>query len=154
MSAGLFTIGYEGAPWSVFIAALKRAGVSLLVDVRDHPWSRRPEFCRKALQNGLAGEGVGYVHLKALGNPKEGRDAARDGDTATYHAVMAAQLGSTVGRDALAYVAGEAATTGVALMCMEKDPACCHRTLVAAALGSHHGLGVEHLRPDGQLALF
>lgn len=152
--AGLFTIGYEGAPLTALVTELKQAGVGVLADIRDHPWSRRPELCRKPLAAALAAEGIAYLHLKALGNPREGREAARGGDAAGYRAVMAAQLSSAVAAEALALVAREAQSRGIALMCLEKDPARCHRAIVAAALTERFGLAVRHLHPGGQLALF
>ena len=75
MTDSLCTIGYERASLAGFIAALKGAGVATLIDVRDQPWSQRPEFRRDDLRQALLAAGLGYVHIRALGNPKEGREA-------------------------------------------------------------------------------
>ena len=73
----LCTIGYENVGLGDFIASLKNAKVALIVDVRELPNSRRAGFSKNILANGLAENGIGYRHIKALGTPKAGRDAAR-----------------------------------------------------------------------------
>ena len=79
----VFTIGYEATTMADFLAALARAGVQRVIDVRALPLSRRPGFSKTSLAASLAEAGIGYVHLKALGTPKRGRDAAKKGDVAT-----------------------------------------------------------------------
>src|SRR3954469_21227515 len=88
----IFTIGYEGATMADFLAALTTAGVERVIDVRALPLSRRPGFSKSSLAASLAEAGIGYVHLKALGTPKPGRDAAKRGDRATLETVYAGQL--------------------------------------------------------------
>ena len=75
----IFTIGYEGVTQGEFLAALEGAGVARVIDVRALPLSRRPGFSKTPLKNALAEVGIDYVHLKALGTPPEGREAARKG---------------------------------------------------------------------------
>ena len=60
-------------------ASLKANRVKLLIDVRDVPISRKPGFSKTSLAQGLADAGIGYLHLKGLGDPKPGRIAAREG---------------------------------------------------------------------------
>jgi uncharacterized protein (DUF488 family) len=79
MRLKLFTIGYEGATMGEFLAALQAAGVERLIDVRAVPNSRRPGFSKTPLRNALAEVGIEYVHLRALGTPAAGREAAREG---------------------------------------------------------------------------
>lgn len=88
----VFTIGYEGATIESFLAALERAGVRRVIDVRQLPLSRRPGFSKAPLAAALKERGIGYVHLKALGTPKPGRDAAKKGDRTTLEAIYAGQL--------------------------------------------------------------
>jgi len=76
----LFTIGYEQTPPRAVLDELQRAGVKLLVDVRAIASSRRPGFSKTQLAAGLDERGIGYVHLRGLGTPKDGREAARGGD--------------------------------------------------------------------------
>src|SRR3569623_1048230 len=75
----LFTIGYEQTPHKAVRDERERAGGKLLVDVRAVTASRRPGFSKKQLAAGLDERGIAYVHLAALGTPKEGRLAARSG---------------------------------------------------------------------------
>ena len=75
-----YTIGYEGADLFDFLATLKHAEVSLLVDIRELPASRRKGFSKNALQENLESVGIQYIHLRDLGDPKEGRLAARTGN--------------------------------------------------------------------------
>ncbi len=130
----LCTIGYERASLAGFVAALKAANVGTLIDVRSHPWSQRPEFRRDALRRHLLAAGIGYVHIRALGNPDEGRAAAKAGDAATYRTHMAARIAAEDGQKGLARVVDLARKGPVALMCYERDPARCHRSMVADAL--------------------
>ncbi|MFL6734925.1 MAG: DUF488 family protein, partial [Sphingomicrobium sp.] len=65
----IFTIGYEATTMGDFIVALTSAGVKRVIDVRALPLSRRPGFSKTPLKNALAGAGVDYVHLRALGTP-------------------------------------------------------------------------------------
>ncbi len=130
----IFTIGYEKATQAELIAALQDAGVTRVIDVRAVPLSRRPGFSKNILKNGLADAGIDYVHLKALGTPPEGREAARKGRHAELERIYARQLDLPE-----AIVAGEqmrelAAERPSALLCYERDPSGCHRTLLLRAV--------------------
>ena len=131
----IFTIGYEGATVDEVIAALERAGVEQLIDVRQLPLSRRPGFSKRALAAALAERGIGYVHLKALGTPKLGRNAAKKGDRATLEAVYATQLDLPEAQAQAAQMRALAAEKRSALLCFERDPSMCHRRLLLAAEG-------------------
>jgi uncharacterized protein (DUF488 family) len=131
----IFTIGYEGATMADFLAALTTAGVERVIDVRALPLSRRPGFSKSSLAASLAEVGIGYVHLKALGTPKPGRDAAKKGDRATLETVYAGQLHLPEARIQAAQMLELAAEKPSALLCFERDPAVCHRTLLLAAEG-------------------
>jgi uncharacterized protein (DUF488 family) len=130
----IFTIGYEGVAQDDFIATLKAAGVTLVADVRAVPLSRRPGFSKNILANGLKAAGIDYIGLKALGTPPAGRQAARRGDHATLEAVYAGQLDlpeAMVQGVQLREMAQERPT---ALLCFERDPRGCHRTLLVRAI--------------------
>ena len=94
----LFTIGYEHTTPGVFLGELARAKVGLVIDVRAVAASRRPGFSKRQLAAALAERGIGYLHLRALGTPKEGRLAARSGDVGTAGGQFGCQvqLGSWV----------------------------------------------------------
>lgn len=131
----IFTIGYEAATMADFLAALTRAGVQRVLDVRALPLSRRPGFSKTSLAASLAAAGIGYVHLKALGTPKRGRDAAKKGDVETLEAVYADQLELPEAQAQAAQMLALAAELPSALLCYERDPRHCHRTLLLAAEG-------------------
>lgn len=126
----LFTIGYEGATQAEVIAALTAAGVERLIDVRAVPLSRRPGFSKNVLARGLAEAGIGYVHLKALGTPPEGREAARKGKQDVLERVYAAQLETPEAAFQAQQMLELAAEKRSALLCFERDPAACHRRLL------------------------
>jgi len=88
----IFTIGYEGATQPELVAALRQAGVERVIDVRAVPMSRKPGFSKNVLAAGLREAGIDYVHLKALGTPPAGREAARKGRWAEMNRIYAAQL--------------------------------------------------------------
>ena len=124
----IFTIGYEGATQAELIAALQAAGVRRVIDVRAVPLSRKPGFSKNVLAAGLRDAGIDYVHLKALGTPPAGREAARQGRMAEMERIYAGQLETPeAGVDAARMIAlAEEAPS--ALLCFERDPARCHRT--------------------------
>ena len=132
----LFTIGYEGTTMDEFITALQRAGVERVIDVRALPLSRRPGFSKTPLKGALAEAGIDYVHLKALGTPKEGRDAAKRGDRATLERVYDIQLGLPETIVASEEMKRLAADRPSALLCYERDPRDCHRTLLWQAVAA------------------
>ena len=131
----IYTIGYEGATMAEFLAALAAAGVEQVIDVRALPLSRRPGFSKSTLAASLNAAGIGYVHLKALGTPKEGRDAAKKGDVMTLERVYAGQLQLPEAQAQAAQMRALAAEKPSALLCFERDPCHCHRTLLLAAEG-------------------
>lgn len=141
----IHTIGYEGATVPELIGALHAAGVRRVIDVRALPLSRRPGFSKSSLAAGLAEAGIGYVHLKALGTPKPGRDAAKKGDVATLRAVYAEQLELPEAQAQAAQMLALAAETPSALLCFERDPCHCHRTLLLEAVAE--GAEVVDLEP-------
>ena len=131
----VFTIGYEGATMDTFLAVLEGAGVRQVIDVRQLPLSRRPGFSKAPLAAALRERGIGYVHLKALGTPKPGRDAAKKGDRATLEVVYAGQLDLPEAQAQAALMREMIAEMPSALLCFERDPGMCHRTLLLAAEG-------------------
>ncbi len=131
----IFTIGYEGTTMADFLAALKAAGVERVIDIRALPLSRRPGFSKSMLAASLLEAGIGYVHLKALGTPKRGRDAAKKGDRATLEEVYAGQLELPEAQVQVAQMLDLAREKPSALLCFERDPSVCHRTLLLDAVG-------------------
>ena len=130
----IFTIGYQGATVAEFIATLKNAGVERVIDVRALPLSRRPGFSKSPLKAALGEAGIEYVHLKALGTPAEGRAAARAGRYADLERAYAGQLELPEAIAQSAQMLALAAEKPSALLCMEREPAHCHRTLLLSAV--------------------
>jgi uncharacterized protein (DUF488 family) len=126
----VFTIGYEKATQPELVAALQAAGVARVIDVRAVPLSRKPGFSKNVLAAGLREGGIDYVHLKALGTPPEGREAARKGRYDVLERVYAAQLETPEAAVQAAQLLELAAEKASALLCFERDPAACHRTLL------------------------
>ena len=139
----IFTIGYEQTTMTDFVAALTGAGVEQVIDVRALPLSRRPGFSKNILAASLREHVIGYVHLKSLGTPKPGRDAAKKGDVKTLEAVYEVQLGLPEAQVQAAQMRELAAEKPSALLCYERDPSHCHRTLLLAAEGE--GMEVVNL---------
>jgi uncharacterized protein (DUF488 family) len=147
----LFTIGYEGATPDRLIETLREAGVTMLVDVRELPNSRRPGFAKRALSEALGHAGIGYRHVRALGTPAEGRAAARAGRTGEMKRIFGARLAGGEAQAAVAALAAEAREARLCLLCLEADPAQCHRSLVAEAVACPGDIAIVHLHAAGAL---
>lgn len=130
----LFTIGYEAATMGDFIAVLTEAGVKRVIDVRALPLSRRPGFSKTPLKGALAEAGIDYVHLRALGTPASGREAARKGRHEDLRRIYAGQLELPEAIAQGAEMLGLAEEKPSALLCYEREPSGCHRSLLIAAI--------------------
>lgn len=143
------TIGYELATVPGLIAALKRAAVEIVVDVRAVASSRRRGFSKTALAAALDEAGIDYLHLRGLGTPADGRAAARSGRYADLKRIFTAHLKTLAAKDDLVNLA-DLVRSGrrACLLCLEASPEHCHRTLVAAALGKVIPIEVENLTAE------
>jgi len=130
----IFTIGYEGATMAEFLAALQQAGIERVIDVRALPLSRRPGFSKSPLRAALEEAGIEYVHLKALGTPAEGRAAARAGRHEDMARIYAGQLELPEAMAQGAQMIELAHERPSALLCFEREPAHCHRSLLLEAV--------------------
>jgi uncharacterized protein (DUF488 family) len=129
----MFTVGYEGLAAEDLIALLREARVEVLADVRLNPLSRKRGLSKRGLAEALSDVGIGYVHLPALGNPKDNRDAFRRGEPAAWDRYRA-QFATPPGDDALEELTELTRSRRVALLCYEHDHASCHRSAVAEEL--------------------
>ncbi len=102
-----------------------------------------PDFRNRALKAALAEAGIEYLHLKALGTPSEGRMAARAGRHADLERIYAGQLELPEAMAQSAQMLQLAAQKPSALLCIEREPAHCHRTLLLNAVAN--GAEVVHL---------
>jgi uncharacterized protein (DUF488 family) len=141
----LFTIGYEGRTLDEFLAALTDARVELLIDVRAVAASRRPGFSKTALAGAVREVGIDYLHLRPLGTPKAGRDAARKGRIQEMRRIYEDQLATPEAQLALQQAEAAALERRAALLCFERDAGCCHRAMVAERLVEQSGFEVRDL---------
>jgi uncharacterized protein (DUF488 family) len=134
------TIGHSNHPIERFIDLLKRGGVELLVDVRSMPYSRRfPQFGRERLNRSLAKAGIDYAwEGAALGGKPAGGGS---------YGALAARPDFEAALDRLI---ARSATTTLCLMCAEKDPLDCHRTILVSRRLAERGAAIEHLLADGR----
>jgi uncharacterized protein (DUF488 family) len=137
------SVGYERYRDSrEFAQRLRDAGVERLIDVRDLPISRRRGYAKTALSEALAEVGVEYVHAKALGNPKPFRDLYKSGRVEEgrerYRTHLLDQHVSDL-RELVSLLRDKPS----ALMCVEHDPATCHRSVIVEALTDELGMQLE-----------
>lgn len=142
MKQTLSTIGYEGATIQEFVAALQHASVRLVIDVRAVPLSRKKGFSKNQLSEFLRAHRIEYVHLKGLGDPKEGREAARAGNYALFEKIFGKHMRSDDATEALEVAAALIREKRACLMCYEADYERCHRTIVAEHLSEMTALPV------------
>jgi uncharacterized protein (DUF488 family) len=155
----LRTIGVYGFDRGTFLDALRGAGVDLLLDVRQRRGVRGSEYAwanAGRLQAALAEAGIGYSHLKELAPTTEMRELQyredeRRGEGKRSRTVLAPAYverytEEVLDRVDLAPILRWIGNSRAALLCVERDPEACHRSLVAERLRREHGFEVEHLR--------
>ncbi len=153
MGQTLHTVGYELAIVEDFIATLRDANVNCVIDVRAVPVSRKYGFSKKRLAALLAEHGIDYIHIAALGDPKPGREAAKAGRYNEFRHIYKTHLKSSRAKEGLHLAAETASKTNACLLCYERDPTVCHRTLVAEKVLSLSNLKINHLVVEAQTAL-
>ena len=133
------TIGHSNHPSERFVDLLRAGGVAVLVDVRSTPWSRRfPQFGKDKLSKTLAEAGIAYLHEgAALGGKPEAGGSYDD---------LAARPAFQQTLDRLTE---QANTSTLCLMCAEKEPLDCHRTVLVSRRLAERGVAIEHLLADG-----
>ena len=147
----LFSIGHSGHDLGHFLGLLRQAGVTLVADVRSHPYSGRLAwFNRPDLRGALSGRGIAYTFLgDALGGRPAEPDLYDDAGRVNYERVRATEDF----RRGLDQLCAAVDTARVALLCAEEDPLDCHRGLMIAPALAERGIRVGHLRGDGRLEL-
>jgi uncharacterized protein (DUF488 family) len=144
----LFTIGHSTHPIEQFIALLKKHLIAEVVDVRSMPYSRfQPQFSKEPLAIALKAASIKYLFLgKELGARSEERTAYENGRV-QYRRLAKTELFQR----GLAQAMQEGRTQRIALMCAEREPLECHRTLLVARELIAAGGRVSHILGDGQL---
>ena len=148
MPPRVFTIGHSNHTQEHFLALLLRHRVTAIADVRSTPYSRyNPHFDRDALQTALPQAGIHYVFLgHQLGARSDDPDCYAQGR------VRFDRLAQTsLFRAGLARIREGSATLSIALMCAEKEPLECHRTILVARHLDDAGMDVQHIHADGTL---
>ena len=155
------TIGVYGFAAGAFLEKLTGAGVRLLLDLRQRRGVRGPAYSwanSVRLQRALAAADVGYWHVKDLAPTTElrrlqYREDARRGVGKRNRIALAPEYVERYTREILdrfdlgALVAELPSDSATALLCVERDPEACHRSLVAQRLRAEHGLPITDLRP-------
>lgn len=148
----LMTIGYEGLTSSEFFKLLLTNRVQTIIDVRELPLSRKPGFSKTVLSQAAMSHNLKYVHLSALGCPREIRHAYRaDENWARYTKRFLAYLKTQ--NETVQALAVRVLSERCCLMCFEADPNFCHRSYVAGQIASITGssLHVVHLHAKTQI---
>lgn len=151
MATRIWTIGHSTRSLDEFVGLLGEHGVDWLSDVRTLPGSRRvPQFDREALEPELAGRGIGYSHLRALGGRrKPSAGSPNSGWRNAGFRGYADYMQTGPWRDGLTELLDLAGDHAVAMMCAEAVPWRCHRSLIADAL-TIRGVEVLHIVGRGR----
>jgi uncharacterized protein (DUF488 family) len=148
MSNTIYTVGHSTHTSEAFIGLLLPHGITAIADVRSTPYSRRnPQFNREDLQSSLKAIGVQYAFLgKELG--------ARSADECCYvnDKVRYALLAKTrLFESGIERLADGARSHRIALMCAEKDPLDCHRTILVSRQLVLCGFQILHILSNGSI---
>jgi uncharacterized protein (DUF488 family) len=143
----VYTIGYEGTDIKGFVATLIAAKVTVLADVRALAISRKKGFSKNRLREALENVGIEYRHFVELGDPKNGRTAARAGKFDLFRKIYSAHLKTSDAQLALTNLSSLAENSVTCLMCFERDPNVCHRNIIADEL-KNCGILIFHLFGD------
>lgn len=141
----LHTIGYEQAELADFINTLVIAKIDTLVDVRDRAQSRKRGFSKTALSEALESAGISYLHLKQLGDPKEGREAARAGNWKKFDKIYTTVLATEVAQEAVKEITNLSRNSNVCLLCYERDFKTCHRKYISDKIDLITSSKTKHL---------
>ncbi|MSP50548.1 MAG: DUF488 domain-containing protein [Alphaproteobacteria bacterium] len=144
----VLTIGHSDHPWPAFLELLQANEVACILDVRSMPASRRyPQFSRAAFERSLSVAGIGYRFLgdRLGGRPK---DSVCYAGGAVDYAKVAATAAFREGLDEAAAMARE---KRCCLLCAEKDPLDCHRSILVARHLAPKGFSVSHIHGDGKV---
>ena len=148
MQSTVFTIGHSIHDLSRFISLLLQHEVTALCDVRSQPYSRvNPQFNRECLKDALKQSGIAYVFLgKELGARTDNRSCYENGRV-VYDRIARTSLFAK----GLDRIEDGLSKYRISLMCAEKEPLNCHRTILVARQVEKRGIPVSHIHADGTL---
>ncbi|MEN5276302.1 DUF488 domain-containing protein [Brucella sp. TWI432] len=130
----IYTIGYEGTDIDRFIRTLQVVGVQVLADVRALPLSRKKGFSKNSLKEHLENAGIEYHSYQPLGDPKPGRDAARAGRFDEFRKIYTKHIETDAAMAKVSELSVTASEKITCMLCFERDPKTCHRTIIAEKL--------------------
>jgi len=143
----IYTVGYSTHELEFFIGLLKQHEITAVADVRSHPSSRWTHFCRAELQSHLKNVGIDYVYLgNELGARRDERECYIDGAVVYDLVAMLPKF-----REGLERLERGVAEHRIALMCAEKEPLDCHRSILIARHLAAEGWRVRHILVDGSV---
>ncbi len=145
----LFTIGHSNLSIEAFVLLLQQHGITAVADVRSHPFSRYlPHFNKSEIKASLSSVGIQYVFLgKELGARPEDLSCYDSSGKALYDRIAATTLFS----QGIQRLLKGAANYKISLMCAEKDPITCHRTILVCHQVREFNLQINHILSDGKL---
>lgn len=144
----IYTVGHSNHPIAHFLKLLQGQGVTLLADVRSTPYSRfNPQFRRDALTAALAEQGIEYLFLGEELGARSKDPSCYDDGRVSYRKLAATDLF----RQGIDRVLAAAKTHTVAIMCAEKDPLDCHRTILVTREIVKRGEAVTHILASGEV---
>lgn len=144
----VYTVGYEGTDIDRFIATLHAAGIRQLADVRAVALSRKKGFSKTKFSERLMSEGIEYVHFIGLGDPKLGREAARAGRHDEFVKIYTDHISSDDAKADLRTLSQRVSGIPTVLLCFERDPRTCHRSIIANWISKNNGYKVLDLYAD------
>lgn len=148
MSEIVFTIGHSTHPVERFFELLKKHGITVLADVRSQPYSRaNPQFNQEALQLSLQESGIKYVFLGMELGARSEDESCFDNGKVQYDRLSKTALFQS----GLERVKKGMQDYRIALMCAEKDPLDCHRTILISRCLEELGVNVQHIHSDGHV---
>ncbi|HEX9429468.1 MAG TPA: DUF488 domain-containing protein [Candidatus Bathyarchaeia archaeon] len=148
MSQELYTIGHSTHPLSQFLDLLVKHGISAICDVRSNPYSRLyPQFNRESLQKELALHNIAYVFLGEELGARSSDSSCYEGGKVQYNRLAA----TDAFRRGIERVKKGIQRYRVALMCAEKDPLTCHRTILVCRHLKAPDVSIRHILDNGRI---
>lgn len=145
----IYTVGHSNHPIERFLALLQAHAVEVLADVRSMPYSRfNPQFKRDALASALARNAIEYLFLgEELGARSKDRACYDEAGRVSYRKLAETELF----RRGIERLLATAKTRRTAIMCAEKDPLDCHRTILVARALEARGESIAHILASGEI---
>ncbi len=144
----LFTVGHSDHPLPEFLSLLTQHGITALADVRSQPYSRlNPQFNQRSFKAACVSAGIRYVFLGQELGARRSECAGFEGDRVSYRRVRA--LPAFI--EGLTRLRNGVTTNRIAIMCAERDPLACHRTILICRELRNDPIDIRHILANGSL---